>query len=148
MCYIQIQILWYQNIKFLRLSSGAKPQTLYHVSKASTSHTYRTINSSLPPSYLLETSIATETTPNGILPFTLLGNRGGVMSRDIITVVSVLSRSSVPMDGDVFVLALVNGSRILYFNISPVCGFSKSNEDIIKYFFYHNFILPFFIWQM
>ena len=70
------------------------------------------------------------------------------MSRDIITVVSVLSRSILPMDGDVFVLALVIASRILYFNISPVCGFSKSNEDIIKYFFYHNFILPFFIWQM
>ena len=43
-----------------------------------------------------------------------------------LAVVSLLSRGSVQMDGDVVVLALVIGSRMLYLNIIPVRGFSKN----------------------
>ena len=60
--------------------------------------------------------ITKATIPNNILPFSFFGNSAGVKSRDfiavvtiapILAVVSVLSRGSVPMDGDVVVLALV-----------------------------------------
>ena len=63
-----------------------------------------------------------------------MGKRVGVKSLDIIAVVDIastlavvlfLSRGSVQMDGDVVVLALVIGSRMLYLNIIPVRGFSK-----------------------
>ena len=78
--------------------------------------------------------ITTAPLPNNILPLSFWGKRVGVKSLDIIAVVDIastlavvsfLSRGSVQMDGDVVVLALVIGSRMLYLNITPVRGFSK-----------------------